>query len=188
MGALRGSERAWGPVMRSLHWGMAALILVQFALGWLARGWSLSPTKLELFVWHKSLGVVALALVVLRLLWRLWDRAPTPPPGTRALEHRAAVGVHALLYLAMLATPLSGWAIQSASGFPFEVFGWFALPDPIGRDKALQGLAETVHLALFWLFLALLLPHVAAAVHHHWWRRDPVLRRMLTGRPGREVA
>ena len=70
---------AWSAAAKSFHWGIAALILLQFVLGWLAASWRLSPTKLDLFVWHKSLGMLILALVVLRLLNRLAARAPALP-------------------------------------------------------------------------------------------------------------
>jgi len=36
-----------------------------------AASWRVSPTKIELFFWHKSTGTLILALVALRLLWRL---------------------------------------------------------------------------------------------------------------------
>src|SRR6202020_2803794 len=36
---------------------------------------------------------------------------------------------HAALYVLMIAMPLSGWAMSSASGLPVSVFGLFTLPD-----------------------------------------------------------
>ena len=73
---------AWNGGVKFFHWLIALLILVQFALGWLAVGWRLSPTKLDLFVWHKSIGVLMLVLVLLRLAWRLPRRRHPPCPRT----------------------------------------------------------------------------------------------------------
>lgn len=57
----------WTSLAKWLHWVVALLIGVQLVLGWMAASWRLSPTKLELFVWHKSTGMLVLLLVVLRL-------------------------------------------------------------------------------------------------------------------------
>lgn len=179
----RSSTKAWGAATRFLHWGMAVVLLVQIVLGWVAVSWRLSPTKLELFVWHKTLGIILLALVVVRLSWRLWDGRPGMDPAP-LWQRRLARGAHVFLYVLMLAIPISGWVIQSASGFPFRLFGAVELPVLVERSKSVQDLAESIHLGLFWLFAVLVLAHVGAALHHHWGRGDAALRRMMTGRGG----
>ncbi len=63
---LRNDADSWGAPAKLLHWVMAALILVQIALGLMAVNWRLSPTKLNLFVWHKSTGMLILALATSR--------------------------------------------------------------------------------------------------------------------------
>ncbi len=182
--ALRNTPARWGGVAQALHWGMAGLILAMFALGLAAANWPLSPAKLELFWWHKSLGMLILALVLVRLLWRLTGPVPAPPPGTTPLERWAAAAAHGALYLLMVLMPVSGWVINSAAGFPFEVFGLVPLPSIVPKDPDLQGTAEAVHGALFLVLAALVVVHVAAALRHHRVRGNNVLRRMLPGRAG----
>lgn len=178
---LRNTDRAWGSIARSFHWLVAALILGQFALGWIAGSWPRSPLKVDLFVWHKSLGILVLALVLLRLAWRLFERTPALPAAMPPWERRAAAASHALLYLLMLALPLSGWVINSAANFPLKLFWLVPLPPITAPGKGTQELAEAVHNGLFWAMAALLLLHVAAALRHHFVQRDEVLRRMLCG-------
>lgn len=180
--SLRTTHHHWGSLAMVLHWGMAVLILGLILLGWVAEMWHLSPTKLKLFFWHKSLGILVLALALIRIGWRLIDRAPAPPPGSSRLEQWLARVVHGALYLLMLAMPLSGWVIHSAANFPLKVFGFFPLPAIVAPDKAVQQIAQAVHLGLFWLLAALLLVHVGAAWFHHQVRHDGVLRRMLPQR------
>ena len=73
------SGPGWSGIAKLLHWTIALLIAAQFVLGWTAESWRLSPTKLDLFVWHKSTGMLVLALVVVRLIWRATHRAPPLP-------------------------------------------------------------------------------------------------------------
>jgi cytochrome b561 len=170
----------WNGGVKFFHWVIALLILVQFALGWLAASWRLSPAKLDLFVWHKSIGVLVLALVLLRLAWRLAaPAAPALPAHMPAWERTAARASHVLLYGLMLALPLSGWVIQSTSGMPFRIFRQWPLPAIAAADKAASDLAAMVHFSLGMALAALLAVHVGAALRHHFVQRDEVLKRML---------
>lgn len=176
---LRNTIDGWGAVSIVLHWTIALLILLEFVLGWVAAEWPLSPAKLDLMVWHKSFGVLVLALVALRLGWRLVNVVPALPATTPRWQQRAAHASHLLLYLLQLAVPLSGWIINSASNFPFRVFWWFRLPDITASSDVLSHAAKLGHLYLFWLLAALVLLHVAAALDHHLRSRDAVLAQML---------
>jgi cytochrome b561 len=170
---------SWSATAKFLHWLVAVLIFLQFTLGYLAKGWPLSPTKLDLFVWHKSTGILILTLVLLRLLNRLRASGVALPKGTPGWERIAARLSHLLLYVLMVSLPLSGWIVNSAAGIPFKIFWWLELP-PMGQaDKQVATLTAHVH---FWLgvaFVALLVVHIGAALRHHFVKRDGVLMRML---------
>jgi cytochrome b561 len=173
------TEPSWNGVLKFLHWLVALLIFTQFALGWLAVTWRLSPTKLDLFVWHKSIGMLVLTLVVLRLVWRLATPAPPLPAAMPRWERIAARASHALLYVVMLGMPFSGWVVQSASGVPFRIFRRIALPPIAAVDKHMAELAAQVHFALGLLLAAILVVHIGAALRHHFIQHDNVLTRML---------
>ena len=170
---------SWSAPARFFHWLVAALVLVQIALGLAAIAWRLSPAKLSLFVWHKSVGLLILAIMALRLLWRLTHPTPGLPAGTPEWERRAARASHLLLYVVMIALPLSGWVIASASGIPFSIFWQVPLPQIVATDKAIADAAARVHLWLLIVFAALVVVHVAAALRHHYVKRNDVLLRML---------
>src|SRR6478752_7097484 len=95
----------WSAPAKFFHWLIALLILVQITLGLAAVSWPLSPTKLNLFFWHKSIGMTVLLLVALRLLWRLTNTAPALPAGMPGWERLAAHASHFLLYVAMIGLP-----------------------------------------------------------------------------------
>jgi cytochrome b561 len=182
--SLRNTTDFWGHVAQLFHWLMALLIFAMISLGLLAKNWPLSPTKLSLFYWHKSFGILILGLVALRLLWRWLNPTPVLPPAMPRWERKAARITHALLYAVMIVMPLSGWIINSAAKFPFKVFGVWRLPAIIAPDKALQQLVAQVHFSLFLLLVILLTLHIAAALRHHFMLRDDILFRMLPGSHG----
>src|SRR2546426_4604451 len=91
---LRNTADSWGAAAKWFHWVMAALILAQITLGVMAAGWRLSPTKIELFFWHKSTGALILVLVVLRLVWGPAHPPPAFPPGKPARERPPAPPGH----------------------------------------------------------------------------------------------
>lgn len=178
-GARDNPGDAWDPVSKFFHWSTAIAVVAMFALGWVAVSYPMSPAKIELFNWHKSLGLLILAWVALRAAWRASHPRPAPPPGMSRAERWAAHLSHALLYGLMIAMPLSGWVINSAADFPLKWFGLFQVPQIAAADEHLQDSAEGVHYVLSWTLLCVVLLHVAAAMHHHFARRSDVLRRML---------
>jgi cytochrome b561 len=179
---LRNTKDNWGTISKSLHWLMAGLFFVQFVLGPLAVSWRLSPTKLDLFVWHKSVGMLILTLVILRAIWRLLNQTPTLPANLPRWEQISARLSHLLLYLVMFLLPISGWIINSAANIPFKVFWIFPLPDLVSPNKQLEELAKFAHFTLVIALIILLIIHIGAALHHHFIRRNNVLIRMVWSR------
>jgi len=186
---LGDSATRWGPVSRALHWAMAGLILFQLGLGlWMTR----RDDLLVRFAWtqvHKSWGTVVFGLALVRILWRLANRArPGLPADTPRWQARTARAVHALLYLGMVAMPLSGWVMASASptqdllGIENLVFGRWPLPDPwVPGNAAVESAAHAVHVAAAWSLATVLALHAGAALWHQLVRRDRVLVAMIRG-------
>jgi cytochrome b561 len=168
-----------------LHWLVALLIFAGFPLGLYMVGLPLSPDKLRLYSYHKWIGVTVLLLVAIRVGWRLTHTPPPLPDGIAAWQRRASAIVHGLLYVLMVAIPLSGWLMSSAKGFQTVWFGVLPLPDLVGKDKALGELLAGVHKTLNFTLLALVVLHVGAALQHHFIERQPFLQRMGWGRKER---
>ncbi|MCJ2182652.1 cytochrome b [Novosphingobium sp. 1949] len=162
---------------RALHWLIALLIVVNIALGLLH-----DPLEevVSLMPAHKAIGMSVLALSVVRLGWRMAWTAPAYPASMTALETRAAKLLHGVLYLFMIAMPLSGWIMSSAGKYPLSWFGLFDLPKlPVVKDSPIAGIAHEMHEVGGYLLIALVLGHVLAALRHHFVLKDGILRRML---------
>ena len=168
-----------------LHWLVALLIFAGFPLGLYMVDLPLSPDKLKLYSYHKWIGITVLLLVAVRVSWRLTHVPPPLPASVAAWQRQASAVVHGLLYLLMIAIPLSGWLMSSAKGFQTVWFGVLPLPDLIGKDKALGDQLAEVHKILNFTLLALVVLHVGAALQHHFIERQPFLQRMGWGKKER---
>ncbi|XQA70759.1 cytochrome b [Xanthomonas sacchari] len=176
----RNTPDRWGSVSQTLHWLIAALILLLGVVGLTMGELPKTPKYFWVYTAHKSLGLTVLALVIVRLGWRLYAGAPKPVPGTPGWQERIADATHALLYVMIFAIPLSGWLYDSASGLrPFRWFGLIAVPKLSAPNEHLRDLSHTVHEWGFWLLIAVVLAHAGAAFYHHLFQRDATLARML---------
>jgi cytochrome b561 len=176
---LRNTTHRWGSIAQLLHWSIAALIFVLIALGWLAVLAPLSPAKITLFYWHKSLGLLVLTLVLIRLGWRIGNPAPKLPPNLPCWEPVLARLTHIFLYVLIVSMPVAGWLIDSAAGVPFKIFWVLPLPPLVPVSASLEHAFELVHLVVFWALAVVLTGHIGAALRHHFLLHNNVLRRML---------
>ena len=164
-----------------LHWLIAALIGVALVMGWVMTDMAISPQKLKLYNWHKWVGITVLWLAAVRILWRVTHRPPamvTMPAWQRIAAH----ALHGVLYLLMLAQPLSGWIFSNASGYPIVYLRLLPLPNLVGKNKQLADQWQEIHETLGWLLVAVLVVHALAALKHHLIDKDDTLRRMLPER------
>lgn len=179
MPTLRNSPHRYGWVAVVLHWGVGGLIVAALGLGLYMEELPFSPEKLRLFGIHKSLGLLILALVCVRLLWRITQTQPGVVGSLPLWQKLAARWTHRLLYILMVGMPLSGWVMSSAAGFPVSFFGLFVVPDLVAPSAPIQETAHAVHETLGLLLMALIGVHVLAALKHHVVDKDETLRRML---------
>ena len=175
----KNTDERWGAVSQLLHWLIVLLILGIGTAGLVMTEMRNSPDKIQVYLLHKSFGLTVLALITLRLLWRLYAGAPRPVSGTPRWQERIASLTHGALYALVFAMPLSGWVLNSAAGFPLRWFELFNLPSIAAKSDSLHELMEEVHEWLFWTLIAVALVHAAAAIYHHVFQHDATLARML---------
>ena len=178
-----------------LHWAIAAAILFQLAGGiWMVDfAGENSALRFSIYQIHKTVGLLILALSLARLFWRLGHHAPAPQANWTPFERAASHAVHVAFYVVMIAAPLSGWAMASASPtniptflflqqwLPFAHLPGFAGLDPADRGSV-EALLKQLHILLGYVTIGLLLLHVGAALKHQFIDRDRILDRMRFGR------
>src|SRR5580704_3727532 len=114
------AETVYGGGARVFHWLTVALLLIIMPMGIVMGDLPRGRLQDTLFITHESLGVTVLTLTVLRFLWRLSHRPPPPSADLNRLEIRASGGVHALLYLVLVVTPITGYLFISFLGIDFS--------------------------------------------------------------------
>ncbi|NEX20158.1 cytochrome b [Thiorhodococcus mannitoliphagus] len=180
----RSTAHRYGLISVLFHWLTAITVVGLFGLGL----WMVELTYYDAWYrtapWiHKSLGVLLLIALALRLLWRLIDKPPPPEPALSRFELILSRWTHALLYLLLFAVMVSGYLISTAEGKGVAVFDLFEVPATLSHLPGQADWAGDVHLALAIALIALAALHALAALKHHLLDRDRTLLRML-GRTG----
>lgn len=178
--ALRNGPDSFGLVTRVIHWAMALLILLMFALGLRISSMEPGLSNLWLYGLHKTVGFCLLALVVLRIVWHLLTPPPLPigPPGKLRLFVRAW---HWLLYAMMVATPIAGWAGSSASGIDTVIFGSIVLPPLVAPSESAEFVWFILHEIFAKVLVGMAMVHMLAAFKRETGG-DGTLTRMIRGR------
>lgn len=182
-----------------LHWVIALAIIAMFALGWYMTDLPKDGPKadafdlfdLGLYTWqlkepgsprmfyfnlHKSLGFTLLWLVVFRVYWRLTHTPPAALSSYTVIERKLSTAIHHLLYLLMVALPLSGVLMTLYSKFGLK---WFGIAVFAGLDnEGLRDVFKEGHELFATILLIAFIVHVAGALKHKLIDKDETLRRM----------
>lgn len=169
----------------ALHWVTAFLVVAQWLgahmIDWFPRG----PLRVDARSVHIVVGVLLLAIVIVRVVWRL-TRGKQPEPSGPAAVRALAPVVHWLLYALLAAVLIAGVLNVITRGD--SIFGLWKVWSP--NDKALKAQVESIHELLANSVLILAGLHAcAAALHGKLWgdgvlgRMIPALRRARNGRP-----
>jgi cytochrome b561 len=169
----------YGPVAKLFHWSILALIATQFTVGWLMPDIKRGMQPEAMMNLHLSLGFVILALMTLRLAWRVIRGAPPPEASLPGWQRLGSELVHAGLYVVVFALTLSGWFFASMRGWSIGLFGLVPVPPLVAAGSALGRAIGQWHGPLTWVLLGLAGVHAAAALAHAFIFRDRVMQRML---------
>jgi cytochrome b561 len=193
------STQRYTKVAVILHWLIALAIIGMFALGWYMGGVPKDgpkETAFDLFGWgiytwqmdepgsarnlyfnlHKSLGFTLLWLILFRVYWRITHIPPVMLSTYSNLERKLATGAHHLLYLLMVAMPLSGVLMTLYSKFGLK---WFGMEVFGGLDNAdLRDLFKDSHELFANILLVIFIVHVAGALKHKFIDKDETMSRM----------
>lgn len=163
----------------TLHWLMALLIIAVLALiefrVLFEKG---SDIREGMKTVHFMLGLSVLGLVAVRLAIRLTTSTPPITPQPAAWQTGLSHLLHFAFYVAMIAMPILGWLLLSASGKPVPFFG-LTLPALVAENKEAAEWYKEVHATMGDAVMVMIGLHVAAALFHHFAVKDDTLKRMM---------
>jgi len=166
------------------HWITAIAVVIAYILGPEHFGrlmhQGLDPATRSDIVWHESLGILVLAITVIRLVWAIVRPATPKFEMSQAME-LAAKGVRAGLWLLLLLVPVSALIALGTEGHPLTLLGGFRLNEiPVIAHSGLTKIVDwgDLHGALGNIILGLAGLHSVAAIYHHVILKDGVLKSM----------
>jgi cytochrome b561 len=167
----------YGSFFRLLHWSVALCFIIVVALIF-SRTFVEDPgIDKQIVNFHRSFGLLAFLLVLIRLSWRLFSRH-MPYTGNNPMIQLVASISHANIYLLLLATPFLGWMEASARHKPVSIFG-YDMPLILEKNIELANELQVWHRYLAYYFCTIIVIHVSSALWHHFFRKDGVLYAML---------
>jgi cytochrome b561 len=173
----RSGAPTYDAVARFLHWLVVGLIALQFVVGWIMPDVHRDTLPVGLVAWHLGIGAALVATIAARVVWRITHRPPPHrlPPLLGAASH----ATHFLLYAALVAVPLLGWANASSRGWTVRLLELLPLPSLTPAGSAFGHACGDLHGIAAWALFALICAHVAAVLFHRFVLKDQVLRRMM---------
>ncbi|MFW5680259.1 MAG: cytochrome b [Pseudomonadota bacterium] len=184
--ALTNTADRWGGIAKTLHWLMALMLVGALAVGTVMADWPDDEAAIKSLLrqMHQSVGMLLLALVLLRLAWRAVQPVPPPPARSWRITRRLAAISHGSLYALMLLIPVTGYLMVTTGPqtSPFDAFGLIRVPYLLEPSERWHGVFRSMHDVLTKVFLVLIAVHVLAALEHGVFNRDGVWSRMWFGR------
>lgn len=171
--------KPYSPIMKVLHWVVGFAIIGLLIVGIVMEDMDKGPAKWELYGLHKSVGMIVLALVIFRFIWKLKTKPDVGLPSHENWERKVAKSTHHLLYLLMFIMPLSGWMMSSFGGHKVVIFGLLDVTLPVAKNETIGGIAHTIHGIAANIMIAVIVLHIAGALKHQFVDKDATLKRML---------
>lgn len=170
----------YGKVAATLHWVIAILVVTNFILINMAEGLK-GPARGAYMMPHFSIGITILLLSLFRLFWRIGHKPPPLPEAIPGWQRSLGRLTHALFYFLIIAVPLTGWLMVSASPKSSGI-EWFGLIDatlPTGKSESIAGFGHDGHEFLTKPLFFLILLHVLGALKHQFVDRLPFIQRIF---------
>ncbi len=177
---IKNTKKTYGVVSVVLHWLTALFLLAMFVLGLWMVGldymdeWYKTAPHI-----HKSVGVVLVAAVCFRFVWRMSHARPASLPSHKPWEKLTSTVVHYVLYLLIVLMFPTGYFITTAKGQSLHVFNWFSIPAVVDNIRNLEDVAGEIHEIIAYTIIGLVVLHSLGALKHHFLDKDATLKRML---------
>jgi cytochrome b561 len=178
---VHGMAPGYTRTARAWHWITAVLVLIMAPIGIAMANADFGKAQDTLYHVHRSIGMLLLPIVLIRLIYRLRHPPPPLPDEIPAIQQVAAHMTHWALYVLLIVQPIVGWIATSAYRAPILFFWLFEVPPIWPVDQPFSEQAFALHRWIGIAIAVLVCAHIGAALFHHFILRDRVLMRMVSG-------
>jgi len=161
--------------LRWLHWAIAGLVTVQFALILVLHNLQALNFGKAVLGLHQQCGLLVLTLILIRFGVSWWVKAPHNEgqlPGWQVIAAR-------LVHGGLAAQPVLGMATAWARGEDVRLLGFIPLPAPVALSNETGVRLESCHRWLAYSMLSLLALHLGAVAFNKLVRGTSVIERMM---------
>jgi cytochrome b561 len=167
------------PLLVTLHWVLAALIIAELALGFfgLAALSNPDPRNIGILRAHMLGGMLILVLMVIRFVVRVSTSRPAEATTDHQRFDRIAPITHCGFYVGVVLMAGTGFATAIIADLGELVFGEIMFA-PLPRTLIIYP-TFVAHAVVGKLLVGFVILHVVAACYHQFIRKDALFQRML---------
>jgi cytochrome b561 len=166
----------YGLISKFLHWVSAILLFVQIPLGFYLVDLDFGPEKLDIENIHVIVGLSLFYLVILRLVYKIFNPTPRLEPSVFKGQKFLAKLNHIMLYVTILSITISGIFKKLFNGETLIIiFKKIKIQD----NFELGELFYDIHVYSNYLLIALIAIHLMAVVIHKLFFNDNLLKKIL---------
>jgi cytochrome b561 len=166
----------YGLISKLLHWISAVLLFIQIPLGFYLVDLDFGPERLTIEDIHVTVGLSIFYLVILRLLYKIFNPTPRLEPSVFKGQKFLAKLNHVMLYVTILSISISGILKKLFNGETLMIiFKKIKIQD----NFELGELFYDIHVISNYILIVLIIIHLLAVITHKLFFNDNLLKRMF---------
>ena len=166
----------YGLISKLLHWISAILLFIQIPLGFYLVDLDFGPERITVEDIHVTVGLSVFYLVILRLLYKIFNPTPRLEPSVFKGQKFLAKLNHVMLYVTILSITISGILKKLFNGETLMIiFKKIKIQD----NFELGELFYDIHVISNYVLIVLIIIHILAVITHKLFFNDNLLKRMF---------
>ena len=166
----------YGLISKLLHWISAILLFIQIPLGFYLVDLDFGPERLTVEYIHVTVGLSVFYLVILRLVYKIFNPTPRLEPSVFKGQKFLAKLNHVMLYVTILSITISGILKKLFNGETLTIiFKKIKIQD----NFELGELFYDIHVISNYILIVLIIIHILAVITHKLFFNDNLLKRMF---------
>ena len=166
----------YGLISKLLHWISAILLFIQIPLGFYLVDLDFGPERLTVEDIHVTMGLSIFYLVILRLLYKIFNPTPKLEPSVFKGQKFLAKLNHVMLYVTIISITISGILKKLFNGETLMIiFKKIKIQD----NFELGEFFYDIHVISNYVLIVLIIIHILAVITHKLFFNDNLLKRMF---------